>query len=351
MGIPGAVPLPGALLCEVASCTPQVWATPTSPTGATCGEQIEWVQANLPGHAAWTDACAFVASFASPQCSGCSPASPPPLPCPSPPSPSPPPTSSKCGGAVNAGAANCEPYLWGPTADASMPCYAYGGPSGPCGLTVTNDANAGLDKPPCHCAGDTFYLWDEPDTQQKSYAWAGASWLAYAQKFSSQISEMRARGVKFTSPLLKADDPAAYLREFLSACGDQCSNQSSDAYIDVVAINPFCGDWNAPAGTAEGCRAGATWVIDQVSSSLEGRPVYMTNWGYLGATTAAEQIPAINATDAFFAPGSPVERVYYFGAIDYGGNTINNFLTSTVESGDRAGSTLGALWAETCASL
>ena len=33
------------------------------------------------------------------------------------------------------------------------------------------------------------------------------------------------------------------------------------------------------------------------------------------------------AIDAFFDEGSPVQRVYWFGATDYGGGTVNNFLT------------------------
>ena len=41
-----------------------------------------------------------------------------------------------------------------------------GGADDPCALNNNNDANDGLDKDPSLCVnGDTFFLWDEPDTQ------------------------------------------------------------------------------------------------------------------------------------------------------------------------------------------
>jgi len=106
-----------------------------------------------------------------------------------------------------------------------------------------------------------------------------------------------------------------------------------------------------PVGTAEGCRGGAAYVVDRLLGSLRGRPIHVTNWGYLGSATAEAQLAAMDATGAFFAPGSPVERVYWFGARDYGGGTTTNFLTDVVESGERAGRTLGELWVERCSSL
>jgi len=111
--------------------------------------------------------------------------------------------------------------LWDPTSDASMPCYSYGGPNDPCALTNTNDANDGLDKDPSGCtSGDTFFLWDEPDTQGRSYAWAATAWLGYAQAHASQLATLRQRGVRVTTPLLKADAPGEYLDEFWRVCGE-----------------------------------------------------------------------------------------------------------------------------------
>jgi hypothetical protein len=59
----------------------------------------------------------------------------------------------------------------------------------------------------------------------------------------------------------------------------------------------------------------------------------------------------MEAADTFFAPGSPVERVYWFGARDYGGGTTKNFLVDVIESGENRGRSLGQLWAEKCTLL
>lgn len=316
-----------------------------------CGARITWLMSN-DGESEEAACHQVGANEFSGACGACAAASAPPSP-PLPPLPPPLPSSSgKCGGAVNAGSYHCEPMLWGPTSDRSLPCYAYGGASDPCALTNTNDFNDGLDKDPSHCTqGDTFFLWDEPDTQGRSYAWAATAWLGYAQAHAAQIAALRARGVRVTTPLLKADQPGDYLEEFWAVCGDACHDPSSPAYIDIVAVNPFCGAWNEPIGTAEGCRGGAEFVVDQLRDYLRGRPIHVTNWGYLGGDTTEAQLAAMDATDAFFAADSPVERVYWFGARDYGGGTTRNFLSDVVESGERAGSTLGELWAERCSSL
>jgi len=233
-----------------------------------------------------------------------------------------------------------------------MHCYAYGGPRDPCALHNNNDIDNGVDKDPSQCPGDTFYLWDEPDTQGYGYEWAGATWYAYATRWREAIASLRMRGVRITTPLVKADDPAGYLRTFFQSCGPACSDRNSPAYIDVLGVNAFCGSWNAPVGTADGCRGGAAYVISQLPAELlHGRAVYITNWSYLGSRTAADQLAALDATGAFFSAESPVERVYWFGAIDYGGGTSNNMLANVVESGEHAGSTLGELWANMCAAL
>lgn len=256
-----------------------------------------------------------------------------------------------------------------------MPCYSYGGADDPCTLTITNDRpNAGFDKNPLNCTGNIFFLWDEPDTHGRSYAWAAEAWRSYSQAWAEELDTLRERGVRVTTPLLKADQVAQNLEEFWAVCGDECNNRSSPAYIDIVAANPFCGFWSQgctnetdcwtrdePSGAqaAEGCRKGARSVVRDLFNSLRGRPVMMTNWGYLGTSTTESQVAAIEATDAFFEPlvingrsiYSPVERVYYFGATDCCGDTTRNFLTDTVLAGARAGATLGELWHERCESL
>jgi len=263
------------------------------------------------------------------------------------------PTSQTCGGAVNPG--TCNSTLWMPTGDSSMHCFAYGGPQDPCSLNNNNDANDGLNKNPSACQGDTFYLWDEPDTQGRDYAWAGREWVNYASRFHSEITSMRRRGVKFTSPLLRADNTEANLRSFFLACGAACSDRSSPAYIDVIGVNVFCGPWNMAPGLApvEGCRAGARYMVgifQNLPQVRAGLPVYVTNWSRLQVNAAADQLAAMYAIDAFYSSNSPVERVYWFGAIDYGGGSTNNFLTDFVTSGADAGKTLGQVWASTCGS-
>lgn len=257
--------------------------------------------------------------------------------------------TSKCGGAVNMGAEHCLTDLWIPTNDNLMPCFAYGGPEDPCSLNMNNDPNYGMDKDPSLCKGDTFYLWDEPDTQGQSYQWAGLQWVMYSTKWATQIQEMRKRGVRFTSPLMKADNIPTYASAFFSSCGSNCSNPNSTAYIDVFGVNVFCGPWNTEGKTQEEkCRGGIRYTMDQFRYSVPQKlPIYITNWSRLQVSQADDQIPAIDATDEFFSPEYNVERVYWFGATDYGGGSWNNFLVNATS----AGSTLGQLWHQKCLSM
>ena len=61
----------------------------------------------------------------------------------------------------------------------------------------------------------------------------------------------------------------------------------------------YCGAWNEPVGTAEGCRGGARYVVAQLNTPqlLGGRPLYVSNWAYLGGSTAAAQLPALEAIE------------------------------------------------------
>merc|ERR1712071_338396 len=104
-----------------------------------------------------------------------------------------------------------------------------------------------------------FYMWDEPDTQGRdlnlpwmNYQWAGQEWLAYSQQFRTQLLQMRSRGTgtKVTSPLFKAGGAGVLeqeMRIFMDACGNACLDPNDSAYIDVLAINAFCGPWNVGA--------------------------------------------------------------------------------------------------------
>lgn len=245
-----------------------------------------------------------------------------------------------------------------------MHCYAYGGKNDPCALHNNNDYKNGFNKDPSECQGDifdTFYLWDEPDTQGKSYSWAGTQWAAYAKKYKDKIQSMRQKGIKFTSPLITAGSSGAIkkrARDFFQACGNMCRDPNSSAYIDIIAINAFCGPWNIDdqSNPQQGCRNGVSYIVNEIkklSSSNEGGnlPVYITNWSRLHVSKATDQLAAMDATDAFFMEGSPVQRVYWFGAEDYGGGSSKNLLTDSIKSGIHAGKTLGEVWNKKCKSL
>ena len=268
--------------------------------------------------------------------------------------------SNKCGGAVNTGetsVAMCAKDLWNPTGNITQHCYAYGGPSDPCALHNNNDMNDGLFKNPSACTGNTFYLWDEPDTQGKNYTWAGLEWIKYASRFAIEIQTLRARGVQFTSPLLRAGGEgviASNLNTFYAACGSVCHDPKSPAYININAINAFVGPWNAPG--INGCRDAANYITNEVRSyntnnSVGRRPWYVTNWSRLGTLDIQDQVNAMLVIKSFFVATSPIQRIYWFGATDYGGNSGNNFLTSTLVSKDGVSTTLGQIWEANCMEL
>lgn len=259
-------------------------------------------------------------------------------------------SDQKCGAAVNSSnnyRRVCQSDLWGPTGDETMHCLPYGGT--PCHLNNNNDPNDGIDKDPSLCMDDTLYLWDEPDTQGKSYGWAGRTWLAYSRRWANELREMRSRGTKVTSPLLKAGGPGvtrSHLEEFMNACGSACRDPSNPAFIDVIAINGFCGPWNG----AGGCHAGARFTYHQaedMSRAFGNIPCYITNWSKLRTHSTGGQVDAIDSIDEFFpSPSSVVQRVYWFGATDYGGGSANNFLTDVA-----GGRTLGEIFKNKCDSL
>jgi hypothetical protein len=251
----------------------------------------------------------------------------------------------------------CAKDLWNPTGDKTQHCYAYGGPSDPCSLHYNNDVNDGLFKNPAACSGDTFYLWDEPDTQGKNYTWAGIEWAKYAARFANEIQTMRARGVQFTSPLIRAGGEgviASNLNNFYAACGSVCHDPKNPAYINANAINAFVGPWNAPG--IEGCRDAANFITNEVRSynnnyTTSRRPWYVTNWSRLGTFDIQDQVNAMLVIKNFFDTTSPIERIYWFGATDYGGNSGNNYLTSKLVTTDGASTTLGKIWDANCNAL
>ena len=356
---------PSTSYCGCDSCTDEVWNTPAidSDGSFTCGSRMTWLQTDRSYSE--QDACIRVSSeFANGPCGPlCDPTKCNALPPPTPPPVNPPPTppsppstlNQKCGGAVDAStnpSEQCQFSLWDPTGDSSMHCFAYGGAADPCHLNNNNDVQDGLFKDPSLCNGDVFYLWDEPDTQGRDYFWAGREWLSYSERFASELQTMRSRGTKVTSPLLIAGSSGVLesnMITFMEACGGACYDESDPAYIDIIAINAFCGPWNDQYG---GCRAGASFIYDEavsVSNSFDNIPVYITNWSRLQTSSASEQVDAIDSIDEFFpSSGGVIERVYWFGATDFGGGSgTTSYLTNVLPNG----STLGDAWKVKCSSI
>jgi len=261
-------------------------------------------------------------------CGSPTPPSPPPVP------PSPPPSGgSYCAIAVDPG--TCSQHAdW-------RECFEYGGPTDPCSVNINNDRDAGSSKDPSACNRDTFYLWDEPITQGRSNQWAASTWISYADRWTSQLASARARGMKITTPLLTGGDVVKQFQDFFAACSG-CNDRSSPRYIDVIAFNAWIGDWGTQSGQED-------WIQQQASTlkQLYGRPVYLTNYGRLGGTTAEAQATVIDGR-VYDSSYSNLDRVYYFAARDYGGKTINNYLTDVVA---QTGQTLNQVLHARCGAV
>jgi Glycosyl hydrolase catalytic core len=150
--------------------------------------------------------------------------------------------------------------------------------------------------------------------------------------------------VKFTSPLIRSGGPgetASNLNKFYSACGAPCRDQNSPA------VNVFAGPWNAPG--IPGCRDAANYIVNEIKAYFptDNLPWYITNWSRLGTYNISDQVDAMKVIDYFFQSGSPVQRVYWFGATDFGGYSGNNFLTQATSNGQ----TLGQIWKANCDTL
>lgn len=152
----------------------------------------------------------------------------------------------------------------------------------------------------------------------------------------------------FTSPLIRAGESGVIqsnLAEFYAACGSACRDPTGPAYINVHAVNAFVGPWNQ-AGIA-GCRDAAIFMTNEVQKFSDGLPWYITNWSRLGTSNIDEEADAMRVLAQFFVTGSPIQRIYWFGATDYGGGSSNNFLTQRTASGQ----TLGQIWKSNCDAI
>lgn len=292
--------------------------------------------------------------------------------------------ATRCAGAVDKSTTlidgkpgNCSYQLWNPTDDnpehPAQDCYAYGGPDDPCALHNNNDKpNDGMDKDPSKCNyGSTFFLWDEPDTQGKSYAWAAESWITYSKRWSAQITSMREAGFKFTTPLFRTDNAKDDIKTFFEACGKPCLDKNSPSYIDVLALNVYCGTWNnqGQQPDVQSCREGIRWFWNDphslfipLSATPTGqkwldRPLFITNWARIddGELQPDDQLAAMDATDEFFQMTSPsVDKVFWFGATNYMKKPDGQSVV--VKSGNRmydklsSGKTLGEHWVQNVCS-
>jgi len=252
----------------------------------------------------------------------------------------------KCGAAIGGVDGNsCARAVWAPTHDKSRHCIKYGGH---CTLNCyAPEHDTGKNPEECHTQSKTFYLWDEPDTNchmPEPYKWAGKTWLAYSKRWAAEIKRMRAQGYKFTTPMVKGDHIKDNLNAFYAGCGAPCSDKNDAAYININAINCFCGTWNNGD-----CRAGAEFCVREAEAASQKRMIYVTNWSFLGETATVEQnIRAMEGTSGFFTSKS-VKRVYWFGARDVGGGSAEKVHELT-NKGPK-GQTLGEYWARICSKL
>lgn len=232
----------------------------------------------------------------------------------------------------------------------------------PCTLDITNDENYGIDKDPSLCLQDTFFLWDEPDTQcDRGHGscgddWASRQWKAYVDKWETQLQISRARGMKVTTPLMRSGELGQLLRrfkDFFTHC-PECNQQGSKYYVDVLAFNAFA--VNTQPGQAPGPP-----IDDQlnyikllsrmITGTYPGRPLYATNFGLLKAHTAAAQADVLTSHGILETATSNIDKVFYFAATDVCGGsdcTTKNFLENVVETGASAGKTLGQVMLEAC---
>jgi hypothetical protein len=268
--------------------------------------------------------------------------------------------SNKCGATVGPGVrlTQCNKYLWTHTKDPSMPCRTGGGPGDPCQLSITHDGNdQGRSKDPSRCVqelngtnyrsyGDTFFLWDEPTTYDKDYQWTGFSWLQdSSSRWAKQLQTMRDGGVRVASPSVRyssSDQVMTDFQRFFGACQPNCLNENDVSNIDILAVSVFCDPNN------ESCETKATnalKAIKRVSAEYGNKTVYITSWGVLDSTVSSKLKKAMEATSSFFAEGSPVERVYWYGGSE--ANATNLALSTSKGSN----SSLGELWTSTCREL
>jgi len=162
------------------------------------------------------------------------------------------------------------------------------------------------------------------------------------QNWASQITEMRNRNrpVRFTSPLFREDEEfeTGTYAYFYQECGKECFDPSDPHFIDIFALNAFCGPWNIDPTTGEkfDCEGGAAFVAKEVDDKLTQYPLsqyrsssgydvpVFTNWASITAVaTTDRQAQAMLAAPKFFKGSASIERVYWFGSRDFPENVTD----------------------------
>lgn len=106
------------------------------------------------------------------------------------------------------------------------------------------------------------------------------------------------------------------VRDFFEICGEGCNDSNSPEYIDIIVWNAWVGDWEG--GNHQGQTDWTVGVAREMKSAHQGRPVWLTNWGFLGETgTPTKQADAIGKYGIL----KNLDRVYYFATTDVGGST------------------------------
>lgn len=268
-------------------------------------------------------------------------------------------STNLCGATVAPGdrLAQCTDLLWNPT-DASMHCFASGGPGDPCHLSLTNDgSNQGRFKDPSLCKqeelqggfrsyGDALYLWVEPDSAEREFTWAGNAWLAYStDRFQTEMAARRQDGMRVVSPQVRftnGNTVRQAFQDFFGACGSACDDPESPGYIDILAVNVYCDL------AIQSCAQTASSVAEtmkSISAEFGDRPVYITRWGMEKSFEANKLADAMYNTGFFFPEGSTIERVLWWSGNEE--SEEENNLAYMLQDGR----TLADVWLEECNNL
>lgn len=271
-------------------------------------------------------------------------------------------SSNVCGATVPPGEwqTTCANELWNPSGDDSLFCFASGGLEDPCHLNIVEDGvNEGRFKDPTPCTlslrqdgdyfsyGDVLYLWDDPSANGFGFNWAANAWLAYSlTRWEAEMTNARSRGLRVSTPSVTIQDESqavAQMQEFFDACGEDCTNPASIAFIDVLAVHIFCNPSSGENCTIKVSSMDST--LRRLSSQFGDRPVHITKWGVKEASEDPVDLATVmDATGGYsdVVDDLVLERVFW-----YGGNDDQSNLRLRNSQGKR----LGRIWSELCSDI